>query len=557
MATISLGKVAFKWRGDYDPTTTYDGQDVVALGGTSYVCKADSTTGVTPGTNPDKWDVFAQGVEGITQNPGEILYYDGTQLQALPTGAPNQTLKVGSLGLPEWSAPSIRSGMRVSYIQDNRQHMTYRRGFAVMEDGTCRAWGRGENWMLGQGNQTNDRSYPIRVAFPHYAAPIDRMWMQYDIMSVAIDTDGKLWVWGQNDYGEVGSGNTQDTYVPYCPSDNPSNSIYGKTVVDYAPMSSAENYLSVMVLCSDGTVHTCGYNGYGQLGQGDTNTRYNFVQVPLLSDIVQIARGRERYTSCYALKSTGEMYSWGYAGESQLGHGNTTQMNIPMQIMYFATNSINIVNMGAAGGNAWAISDTGDLYTWGYNGYGNLGHNGTTTTATPGLALTNVVDVVMHGVNGDYNSTYALRGDGSVWSVGDNTYGCLGVAADTTDRSIFQECLKVDGTGFTNAVQIVKGGSGSYNYAAILDADGVAWTVGYSGNGQLGIGTFSATNYWFQPVLIHRRQVVAMHSIGTGSEGGLQFLLDDGQLYQSGYGGESQLPEDDDENISVPMPILF
>lgn len=555
MPTISLGKVALTWRGAYDDTASYSGQDVVSFQGSTYISKS-SSTGFEP-TVTTKWDLLAQGMDGVASNPGELVYFDGSQLQPLPIGNTGDILRIGTSGLPEWAQDQNRSGMRAKWIQDERQHMTYRRGFSVMTDGAVRAWGRGENWMLGQGSTTSDRSYPIRTAFPPDAAPIEKMWMQYDYQSVAIDADGKLWVWGQNDYGDVGSGDTSDTHVPYCASNNASNSIYGKTVIDYAPMTSSENYNSTMVLCSDGTVHTSGYNGYGQLGQGDTTNRSNFVQVPLLTDIVQICRGRERYTSCYALKGDGTMYSWGYNGNSQLGTGNTTQMNIPMQVMYFIQNSISLKSIGAAGGNAWAIDVDDNLYTWGYNGYGNLGHSGTAEQATPILALPNAAQVVMHGANSDYNSTWVVKTDGSVWAAGDNTYGCLGVAADTTDRSSFNECLKADGSGFTNAFKVVKGGTGSYNFATVLDTNGDCWSVGYSGNGGMGTGNYNSTNYWFQPVLIHRRKVIDLHCVGTGSEGGTIFLMDDGQVFQAGYAGESQLPEDDDESIPVPMPVIF
>ena len=104
---------------------------------------------------------------------------------------------------------------------------------------------------------------------------------------------------------------------------------------------------------------------------------------------------------------------------------------------------------------------------------------------------------------------------------------------------------------------MVLGGSGSYNYTIVLDEDGVCWSVGYSGNGQLGRGVVGSPFYWFYPVLIHRRKVVDIACVGTGSEGGSMFLLDDGQVAMCGYAGESQVPEDDDEYIAVPMPVPF
>ena len=50
MTTISLGKVAFSWKGDYSSSTTYNAQDVVNYNGDAYVCTVDSTTNLTPST---------------------------------------------------------------------------------------------------------------------------------------------------------------------------------------------------------------------------------------------------------------------------------------------------------------------------------------------------------------------------------------------------------------------------------------------------------------------------------------------------------------------------
>ena len=553
MPTISLGKVALTWRGVYNAITAYASQDVISFGGSTYIAKTN-TTGVAP-TDLTKWDLLAQGIESVSSNVGELVYFDGTQLQPLPVGTAGQILKVGTSGLPEWGAPEQRSGLRAVAIQDYRMPYMYRRGLAVMSDGSLRMWGRGSSYMLGQGDYNPARSWPIRVGFPPEAGKVVYACGQYDYQSVAITDDGKLWIWGENDYGDAGRGDTGNVIVPYCASDNASNTIFGKQVVDYAPMPSNNNYNSTMVLCSDGTVHACGYNGYGQLGQGDTSNRNNFVQVPLLTNIVKIARGRERYTPCYALKDDGTVYSWGIGDNGALGHGNNTQMNIPMQIMYFIQNSITIVDMGTGYQMGWAIDDQANLYTWGYNNYGQLGRNGTTDSPTPELTATDVKFCYSSSI--DYQRTNIIKTDGSVWATGYNGYGCLGVAADTTNRSGFQECLKEGTTGFTNATKVVLGGSGSYNYTIVLDEDGVCWSVGYSGNGQLGRGVVGSPFYWFYPVLIHRRKVVDIACVGTGSEGGSMFLLDDGQVAMCGYAGESQVPEDDDEYIAVPMPVPF
>lgn len=554
MATISLGKVALKWRGVYDSATAYNGQDIVSYEGTSYIAKVDAPVGQAP-SNTQYWDVFAQGVEGLAQNAGDLLYFDGQQLQVLPAGGENQVLRIGAGGLPEWAQPTIRSGLKaVGLMKDG---FSYRRMGAIMSDGGLRVWGDNGQYLHGTGNTTFARSYPVRTAFPATAGKITKWVSSANYSCAAIDEFGKLWTWGINSYGECGVGNASSVQVPYCASDNASNSIYGKTVIDIAVSHSYEGFNTHMVLCADGTVHTCGYNGYGQCGQGDTTQRNNFVQVPLLTNIVQIAQGRERYGSMFALKADGAMYSWGYNGNGELGQNSTTQMNIPMQIMYFAQNSISIAKMGSGGSSAWAIDTNDNLYTWGYNGYGNLGVNNTTQQNAPVFAYAGVVDCEMHSGSNDYCNTYIITTNNELWAAGDNTYGSLGVAADTTDRSSFTQCMKADGTPMNNVIKVVAGGTGSYNFAVALDMNGVCYGTGYNGNGQLGVGNMNGTVYWFNPVLIHIRKVVDVETVGYSSEGGTAFLMDDGQVYQTGYAGNAQLPEDDHESIAVPMPVIF
>ena len=561
MATVSLGKIAFSWKSSYSASSTYNENDVVNHNGTSYICKTDSTTNVVP-TTAATWDVFAQGANDITSTAGEIIYHDGTNLTALAVGEAGQTLTIDNSGNPSWATPTVRSGLKTLKLQDSNQPVMYRRGCCIQTDGSIRFWGRGENWMHGTGNQTYDRSYPVQTAFPPGTADMTYVCGNYDYSTVSIDSDGKFWAWGQNDQGDIGRGNTTNTLVPYCASDNTSNTINGKTVIQYAPCKSADNYLSHMVLTSDGKVHCSGYNGYGQLGRGDTTQRTNFGEVIVISDIIQIARGSERYTSCYALKEVtngnNQVYAWGHNGEGRLGNGNTSQQNVPTQLT--AMNGVNIVKIGCGSRSGWALDDTGDLWTWGYNGYGNLGRNGTstnTTSYTPAVALSGVSDVYMGGNHRSYDYTMAIKTDKTLWATGDNTYGCLGTANNTTDRSTFAQCKKDASNYITGITKVVCGGYGSYNFTIALDEDGVAWSTGYSGNGQLGRGTNAGTNYYFQPVLIHRRTVVDIAVVGADSQGGSMYLLDDGQLFMCGYAGESQLPEDDDEYMTVPMPVIF
>ena len=559
MATISLGKIAFSWKNIYSSATAYVINDVVNYNGTSYICIA-ACTNIVP-TNTSYWNVFAQGATSIATTAGDLVYHNGSSLVRLPKGSTNQVLSIDSSGVPIWSNTGSRSNQKAIALFNNDcgYTNTYRRGGIVMEGGTLRAWGRGENYLLGSGD-TSDRSYPIVVGFPAGTASMTKFYMHHDAHSASIDSTGKLWLWGANSNGEAGTGNTTTQQVPYCASTNSSNSIYGKTVTKYAPCGGTnENSTSSLVLCSDGTVHSTGYNGYGQLGNNGTTNRSNFAVVSFGAGVVitDIVRGRNNATHCLALSSTGKVYAWGYNSSGQLGIGNTTQQNTPVQVS--ALNSVVITKIFANSEISGAIDSNGNLYTWGLNNYGQLGWNGTTNATSPtSVALTAVSSWTILGGANDYACSYAIKTNGNVYATGYNGYGNLGVAADTTNRSSFTLCKQSDGvTALSNITKVVVGGTGSYDYVIALDSSGVAWSCGYSGNGQLGRGTWAGNNYWFSPVYIHRRQVVDITTVGVSSEGGTLFLLDDGQVYQTGYAGEAQLPEDDNESISIPMPVIL
>ena len=106
MATVNIGRLKFKWQGNYSSGTAYVVDDVVYLTstGSSYVCINDST-GNAP-TNTSYWQKMAQGsdlgsLSGITQ--GDVVYYNGTDWTRLAAGTSGQFLKTNGSGAnPVW-----------------------------------------------------------------------------------------------------------------------------------------------------------------------------------------------------------------------------------------------------------------------------------------------------------------------------------------------------------------------------------------------------------------------------------------------------------------------
>jgi alpha-tubulin suppressor-like RCC1 family protein len=552
MATINLGKIAFKWRDNYAAETVYARQDVVANNGDSFVCLVDGTVGVTPVVGAN-WQLFAQGTAGVSSSAGEVIYNDGTGLVALPAGEAGQVLQISpATNLPVWGPADVRSSTRVKALTKsatiNASPFAYRKQFVIMNDNSVRGWGTNASHTLGDGT-TFTRSYPVRPAFPPGFPGAAEIHTSYNTNSMCIDLDGKFWIWGDNTYGQCGTGNTTIQRVPYCASDNELNSINGKQVTAIAHLCGIEGYMSVALLCSDGTVHTCGYNLHGQLGQGDTASRSNFNMVPALTNVVQIAGGRERYSSYYAVTSSGQLYSWGYNADGQLGTGNTTQANLPVLRNTGSIAGKTIVKAFGQYQASFVLDSLGALHATGTNTtYGNLG-DGTVVNKTSYVQVaTSVADV--YSGSYDYPVTFIKKTDKTLWACGAGNYSANGIPGATVSTTFVQ--VPIGNT----VVKAIHGGTGSYNYAFALLEDGTVRSWGYNGNGALCSGDVVVQSV---PITVPtgNRLITDIMCWGDSSEQSVGMLADDGQLFVAGYAGGSSLPEDDSENSYVPMPVVF
>ncbi len=552
MTTISLGKIAFTWRSTYNASTTYMKQDVVAYNGDSFVCVLDNIIGVTPADSSAAWDLFAQGTTGISNSSGQIIYNNGAGLVALPAGTLGQVLTVGPTGLPVWATPEIRSGTKAAKFPENTantQANLYRTMGVIMSDGSVRAWGQNSNFRIGDGTEYS-RSYPARAAFPPGFPGAAKLYYTAQTHTYCIDNNGQLWIWGYNDYGQCANGNTAVQRVPFNASAEAANSIYGKTVMQVALACGEQNANSSLVLCSDGTVHSCGYNGYGQLGHGDTTARSRFVQLPVLSGITQIAAGREAYQACYAVKSDGTLYSWGYNGDGQLGDNTTTNSTIAMPRSGGSLSGKTIVKVFTGQNYAMALDSLGNLHAWGTNSYGQLGNGNYALQLSPVQAVgTGVADAYLGGY--DYPVTYIKKADNTLWACGYGEYWANGVTPAGTNSAIFTQ-IPLGGT----LVKAIRGGTGTYNFGAALLTNGQVKVWGYNGNGALGLGD-TTNRSSVNTMLTGNRLVTDLCALGTSSQQGIALLMDDGQVWQTGYAGGSQLPEDDSESTWTPMPVVF
>ena len=79
-----------------------------------------------------------------------------------------------------------------------------------------------------------------------------------------------------------------------------------------------------------------GYNGYGQLGSNTTSSNYFFKRIAKASfnnaDILYVHTSGYLYTSVYAIDNTGKLWGWGRNNYGQLGIGNTSDQTTPQEI---------------------------------------------------------------------------------------------------------------------------------------------------------------------------------------------------------------------------------
>jgi Regulator of chromosome condensation (RCC1) repeat/Secretion system C-terminal sorting domain len=172
--------------------------------------------------------------------------------------------------------------------------------------------------------------------------------------SLALKSDGTMWAWGRNQFGQHGVGNLQDHTTPVM--------ISGITGV----VEMACGHYNSVARKSDGSVWICGYGGGGQIGNGTAITSVMYAAQTTISDVVDIEAGEYHIT---ARKGDGTVWCWGANNYGQLGDSTTLQSNMPVQVHDIQ----NAVTIFSGWSSSFALRPDGTLWGWGSNTYGGLG----------------------------------------------------------------------------------------------------------------------------------------------------------------------------------------
>lgn len=253
--------------------------------------------------------------------------------------------------------------------------------------------------------------------------------------------DIHVWTWGNNEYGQLGTGGTPTT------ARSSPKEVNGLTYMT-AVAPGGEHSIA---LGPYGQVAAWGNNDYGQLGLGNTNSTNTPKWVGSFTGAVSVAAGA--YHSV-ALKGDGTVWAWGYNRTGELGDGTKHDRDAPAKV-----NGLGEITAIAAGnGHTLALKSDGTVWAWGTNRYGQ---------ADPSLNAAPIVDkpVKIDGLSNvkaiaaGANFSLALLNDGTVRAWGDNNSGQLGNGEADPDAKLIERFIAgrvKSGSGSTG------GGSGRF-----------------------------------------------------------------------------------------------
>ncbi|MFN8489904.1 MAG: hypothetical protein U0350_20125 [Caldilineaceae bacterium] len=283
----------------------------------------------------------------------------------------------------------------------------------------------------------------------------------------AVTNSGGVKCWGWNKFGQLGNGNTADSNMPI--DVNGLNS--GMTAIS-AGGGGFYGGSHTCVLTSSSGVKCWGANGFGQLGNGNRTDSSIPVDVNgLSSGVTAISAGS--YHVC-ALTSSGGVRCWGWNGSGQLGNNSTADSSTPVDVSGLGSG---VKAIRAGDSHTCAVTSSGGVKCWGANDRGQLGNNSTVNSSTPVDVTGLSVGVIT--ISTSWYHTCAMTNNGGVKCWGLNDSGQLG-NGNRTDSSI-----PVDVNGLSSGVTAIS--TSWYHTCAVTNSGGVrCW--GANGRGQLGNG---------------------------------------------------------------------
>jgi alpha-tubulin suppressor-like RCC1 family protein len=328
---------------------------------------------------------------------------------------------------------------------------------------TIWTWGSGSSGKLGD-NTTVNKSSPVSIVggFTDWCQVSGGKNGNF----AAVRRNGTAWAWGYNGFGALGD-------CTVVSKSSPVSVVGGFT--NWSQVAAGANH--TVGLRQDGTLYSWGYNGQGQIGDNTTANKSSPVSVVGgFTNWCQLAAGNK---NSFGIRTNGVLYAWGYNNSGRLGTNSTVNRSSPVSVVGGFTDWCGVHNCN----HTLGVRTNGTAWAWGCGYHGQLGNGQFGTYASPNLRSSPVS--VIGGftnwcqVSGGFRFSLGVRTDGTLYAWGVNTRGQLGT--NTPCSASTNSPVAIVG-GFTDWCQV----SGAYQSSFALRTNGTAWSWGYNNSGMLG-----------------------------------------------------------------------
>lgn len=488
-----------------------------------------------------------------TPSPNQVIT-QGTNLYRCLVDNLNSAPVIGTMDKtrsPLMTASTTTVG-RLSDNVNNRQ--TRWESFAGDVDNSAAAW------FPNQG--------PIAWPFKHHTNNGANVYR----LQKFIDKNGTVWVRGGGSDGDTATGNsdTLSYFQEICfkfrewedSEDRNRDGTHIRRGQKYTRHGNVpkciqieQGYGHTLYLFDNGEVKHSGYGIHGQNGTGNFLSYNQPMNINGLEhvNIIKVAMNitqEETAHTCIALSDKGDVYTWGYNGYGQLGYGRTENWAAARKIPREWFNNTKIIDIATSGNSesaCWARTADDRMYGWGRNISGWLGTGNTTDQYRPVLmsgwnpVANNGIKVFLCAGYSSNGVVYILDGNGFIWTCGHGSYGNR-FSGNTTNVTTFTQSTV---TPAGDIVDIWAVHWNSFHSVFARLKNGTTYFAGASRTYY--VGATGAIGDTTTPSLLNVKmsKLKEVHILGTSSDvATAYYLLDNGKFLTQGF----------DQNNSLPNP---
>lgn len=455
----------------------------------------DRSSPVQVGDKTDWYKIFA----GETHTAGIRTAWNND----LYTAGVGTTFNSTYEGINGWTYPR-KSPILVSQVNPWREIYSGLNHFiAIKTDGTLWGWGGDAFGQIGIGTVATVRSSPVQIGTRNDWSSISAG----STYTLGVRTDGTLWGWGINTSGELGLN----------VATNRSSPVQIGTRTWSKILASAQ--ATSLAVRSDGTLWTWGQYPVGL--NAPVINRSSPVQIGTETNWLSPQNGKYfagTGSPVFARKINKSLYV--YAAGEGVSNGISFYKSSPVQV----TSTRNWKSVNAGNSFTIAISTSGSMWAWGTQANGVIGNNTVTASASQESPVQIGTLTTWASASAGEGNVVAIRNDNTIWTWGANTAGQL-AQNDTISRS-----SPVQVGTLTNWLRVSAGRS----HVMAIKTDGTLWGWGINTNNNIGDGTITSRS---SAVQIGTRTDWSKISAGDGHT---MAITTGGELYAMGMGTVGQ-----------------